>query len=376
MKEPIRVLHIVGNMNRGGTETMLMNLYRNIDKNRIQFDFISFDDEEAHYDKEIRRMGGKIIKISKPSLLGFYKSVSEISNIINEYGPYRVVHAHTLFNSGFAIIASKKLGIKIRITHAHTTSDNEENLLRKIYIKYMRSIINRYSTHILACSNEAGRYLFGKDCSKKNNYSFFPNLIDYKNILEVNNEEVTKFKKERNLDDKLVMGHIGTLKQSKNQKFLIEITHFLVSQNYNVELLLVGQGNMKDELERLVKEYGLEENVLFTGVREDIDIMLHSMDIFIFPSIYEGLGLVLLEAQAAGLPCIVSEAIQEEADLGLGLIKQLNLSDGEVKWSEEILQSANEKKDISRNKIKKVFEEHGYSTKKCISKLMQLYHMQ
>ena len=372
MEKPKRVLHVVGAMNRGGTETMLMNLYRNIDRDKVQFDFISFSEEEAHYDKEIESMGGKIIKLPKPSMLKPNKAISDISNTIKKNGPYEVVHAHTLFNSGFAVKAAKKSNIKVRVTHAHTTLDNEANLIRKIYTKYMRNIINKNSTNLLACSNEAGKYLFGKDILNKSNYTFFSNLIDYKSILNTKYEDIEKFKNDNDLNNKLVIGHVGTLKTSKNQKFLIEITNFLVTQNYNVKLLLVGDGSMRDELESLVNEYGIEKNVIFTGVREDVDVILHSMDIFVFPSIYEGLGLVLLEAQAAGLPCLVSEAIQLEADLKIGLVEKLNLSDGVESWSNKIIKMCDSKK-IDKKTIENVFDSSDYSTEKCINKLMDIY---
>ena len=372
MEKPKRVLHVVGAMNRGGTETMLMNLYRNIDRDKVQFDFISFSEEEAHYDKEIENMGGKIIKLPKPSMLKPSKAISDISNTIKKNGPYEVLHAHTLFNSGFAVKAAKKSNIKVRITHAHTTLDNESSLIRKMYIKYMRNIINKNSTNLLACSNEAGKYLFGEDTLNKSNYTFFSNLIDYKSIINTKYEDIEKFKNDNDLNDKLVIGHVGTLKASKNQKFLIEITESLVSQNYNVKLLLVGDGSMRDELESLVSEYGIEENVIFTGVREDVDVILNSMDIFVFPSIYEGLGLVLLEAQAAGLPCLVSEAIQPEADLKMGLVEKLNLSDGIEAWSNKIIEMCNSKK-IDKKTIENIFESSDYSTEKCINKLMDIY---
>lgn len=363
-----RVLHIVGAMNRGGTETMLMNLYRNIDRSKIQFDFVSFIEEEAHYDEEIKSLGGKVIKILKSN------SVKELSKVIKDNGPYEVIHAHTLFNSGIAMLAAKKCGVKIRIAHAHTTLDYSSNLVRKIYIKFMRYLINHNSTNTLACSKEAGRYLFGDKKIKKDKYNYFPNLINYNDLLKEPNEEVEGFKEQYNLKGSIVIGHIGTFKESKNQRFLLEITKHMKENNIDVKLLLVGEGGLRVQLENLAKEYDVYDKVKFVGIREDINVMLHSMDVFVFPSIYEGLGLVLLEAQAAGLQCIVSEAIQSEADLGLGLIRKLNLSDGVEKWLEEILKVKGMKeKDI--NKINKAFEEKDYSTDKCISKLMKLYNI-
>lgn len=363
-----RVLHVVGSMNRAGTETMLMNIYRNIDREKIQFDFISYDQEEAHYDKEIKSLGGKIIKLSSTT------SVKELVNAIKENGPYNVVHAHTLFNSGIAMLAAKKCGIKTRIAHAHTTLDNSSSMVRKIYINSMRYLINKYSTQTLACSKEAGKYLFGEREINKEKYQYFPNLINYEVLLEKPTKEIEAFKQREGLDKGIVIGHIGTFKKSKNQKFLLEICRHMNEQNIDAKLLLVGDGVLRYELENLAKEYKIIDKVKFIGVREDINVMLYSMDVFVFPSIFEGLGLVLLEAQAAGLPCIVSEAIQPEADLGLNLFTNLRLDDGVEIWAKHIMKSVN-KKEISVDKVSRAFEEKEYSKDRCISKLMKIYNI-
>lgn len=364
-----KILHIVGAMNRAGTETMLMNIYRNIDRQKVQFDFISYSQEEAHYDNEIKELGGKVIKLSSTT------SVKELINAIKENGPYDVVHAHTLFNSGIAMLAAKKCGIKTRISHAHTTLDNNSSMIRKLYTNGMRFLINKYSTKALACSREAGKYLFGEKEINKSKYSYFPNLINYEELLHNPENEVIKFKEEYNLNDGIVIGHIGTLKESKNHKFLIEIAKYMTEQNIDVKLILVGEGSLRKELENLTREYNISDRVHILGIRDDINVMLHSMDVFVFPSIFEGLGLVLLEAQAAGLPCIVSEAIQPEADLGLNLFTNLKLDDGVEIWSKHIIKSVN-KKEISLDNVSRAFEEKEYSKDRCISKLMKIYNIE
>ena len=367
MNKPKRILHVVGAMNMAGTETMLMNIYRNIDRDKIQFDFISYSKEDAHYDDEIKKLGGRVIKLSDS------KSVKELCNAINTYGPYEVVHAHTLFNCGIAMLAAKKCGIKKRVAHAHTTLDDSSSLTRRLYINGMRFLINKYSTNILACSKEAGKYLFGEKETEKDKYNYFPNLINYESMIISPDEEVKKFKKEKNLENSIVIGHIGTFKESKNHRFLIEILNNMTKNGIDAKLLLVGDGSVRREIEQLAKKYNLYDNVKFVGIRDDISTMLHSMDVFVFPSIFEGLGLVLLEAQAAGLPCIVSEAIQPEADLGLGLFNKLDLNDGVEEWSKHIVKLVN-KKELSVQKIENAFEGKEYSTKTCIEKLKDIYN--
>lgn len=368
-----KILHIVGGMNKGGTETMLMNIYRKLDRNLVQFDFLYFTNEETYYDKEILDLGGKIFRIPQMSFIYIYDFINNISNVINLNGPYKVVHAHTLFNCGFAVRAAKKSNVDIRISHAHTTLDNENGIFRKIYIKYMRNMILKYSTNLLSCSDLAGEYLFGEKNIKYDKYTMLPNLISYENIIDVNYKYVKKFKTENNIQkDDLVIGHIGTFKESKNQKFLLKIMSIFKKQNKDVKLLLVGDGSMRNELETMCRDLNISDRVIFTGTRDDIDVILNSMDVFVFPSTFEGLGLVLLEAQAAGLPCVVSEAIQPEADLQLGLFSKLNLSDGAESWSNKIIEVSG-KKETDKQKILDAFDKQGYSTEKCISKLLSIY---
>lgn len=368
-----RVLHIVGGMGKGGTETMLMNIYRKIDRNRIQFDFLYTTNEETYYDKEISKLGGNIFRIDTLSILNINKMVNQICDIIKQNGPYKVIHAHTLFNCGIAMKAAKRNGIDIRISHAHTTADNEIGLVRKIYIYLMRRLIINNSTNLLACSDLAGEYLFGAENIKSDKYTMFPNLISYENIIDINYKDVEKFRIENKLqEDDLVIGHIGTFKESKNQKFLLKIVNVLKEKNKNIKLLLVGDGSMRDELETMCSDLDISNEVIFTGTRDDIDVILNSMDVFVFPSTFEGLGLVLLEAQAAGLPCVVSEAIQPEADLKLGLFSKLNLSDGAEFWANKIIEVYG-KKETNKQKILDAFDKQGYSTEKCISKLLSIY---
>lgn len=370
----IRILHIVGLMNKGGTETMLMNIYRKINRKEIQFDFLVYGQDEGYYDEEIKSLGGNIIKINVPKDTGLKKSINQISETIRHYGEYRAIHAHTLFNSGIAMIAARKNYINIRISHAHTTSDNEESIKRKIYISIMRYLINKNSTRLLACSKEAGKYMFGEKSINSEKYSYFQNLIDYDSIFNYSDKFVEDFKVQNRLNKSIVIGHVGTFKEAKNQKFLLEITKYLKEKNYDVKLLLVGDGDTRAQLEGIINKYDISKNVILMGIRDDVNNLLHCMDIFVFPSTYEGLGLVLLEAQVAGLPCIVSEAIQDEADLKIGLFHRLNLSDDVGQWADKILE-LKESTKIKQEDIKNALDKNGYSTEQCISKLQEIYEV-
>lgn len=361
---PKRILHVVGAMNAAGTETMLMNIYRNIDRNKIQFDFISYQ-ANGHYDEEIKKLGGRIINLSKTL------SVKELYDAIQNYGPFYAVHCHTLFHCGVAVFAAKLAGVRLRISHSHTTFDRSDSFHRKMYMRLMRYAINRFSTKLLACSSQAGRYLFGDN---NLNFTYFPNLIDYRQFLKKKTAEVNRFKMEHGLMDSIVIGHIGRFTDAKNHLFLLEILQSILKKETNVKLLLVGDGELKPQIIGLARKLGIYEKICFAGIRTDVPLILNCMDIFVFPSLHEGLGLVLLEAQAAGLPCVVSEAIQSEADLNINLVSKLFLADGADVWADKILEMAGKKeKDI--DKIIKGFEDNQYSLPAGVAKLMNIYNI-
>lgn len=368
-----RVLHVVGGMNIGGTETMLMNLYRNIDKRKLQFDFISYYSEEGHYDREIINLGGKVINLPAPNMVGPWKAIKDLCRVIKENGPYEVIHCHTLFNCGLATLAGFLCGVKIRISHAHTTSDSKNSIIKRIYIFIMRLLISLFSTDYIACSNSAAQYLFGKKSIKKSKYSYLPNYIDYYRFCRESKN--TDMRKELGIKaDEKVVGHIGRFIDAKNHSFLVQVIANMIKKNPKIRVLLVGDGVLKKDIELQVKSLGLEDKVIFTGEREDISELLGCMDIFIFPSIYEGLGIALLEAQAAGLPCLVSEAIQSEADIGIGLLKKVELSSGVEVWA-EIAMEMIDSKPLDFEVIIQGFERRGYDFESTIHKLYEIYNM-
>lgn len=371
MKEqrPARILHVVGAMNRGGTETMLMNVYRGIQREKIQFDFVSYSNDEAHYDAEIRALGGRVIRLKRTM------SIKELMRAIKTYGPYDAVHAHTLFHCGIASIAAFLCRIPVRISHAHTTADEQAGRMRIIYEMMMRSFIRIFSTNLLACSNQAGSYLFGGGKLVKQKYKYFPNVIDCARFTEADFVKTAEFQAEMGLTDRLVIGHIGRFIGAKNHLFLLSILQELVPKCPTVKLLLVGDGDLRAEIEAHAAHQGLTDYIVFAGIQKDVAAALHSMDIFVFPSIYEGLGLVLLEAQASGVPCLVSEAIQPEADIGLELLDSLPLASGAAKWAEKIL-ALKPSERISTENIIQAFEKQKLMISDGVATLQRLYHVQ
>lgn len=363
----LKVLHVVGAMNRAGTETMLMNIYRNININEMQFDFISYSNKQADYDSEIMDLGGKVIALTKTN------SIKQLYQAMKQHGPYDVVHAHTLLHCGIVMVAASLANVKVRISHAHTTSDNNFNVMRKIYMYLMKLLIIIFSTNLLACSKEAGRYLFGEKLLNSERYIYFPNVIDYSLFMNIPKSAIAKFKVEEGIGKNIVIGHIGTFTKAKNHLFLIEIMENLLRKTPNIKLLLVGDGEERKRIEEEVTHANLLPNIKFLGKRTDIATILNSIDVFVFPSVYEGLGLVLLEAQACGVPCVVSEAIQPEANINAGLMSQISLAEGPPAWANQIVKHLG-KRERNQNKIINGFERNGYSLTKGITTLLNVYH--
>jgi glycosyltransferase EpsF len=340
MNQTVRVLHIFGRMNRGGAETFIMNVYRHIDRTKIQFDFAVHSDQPGHYDEEIRSLGGRIFILPRPRLttLPVYKRA--LTQVLREEGPFATVHSHVHFYSGVPLAVAASAGIPVRIAHSHNTSDGKRSTLsRRLYRWYMRSQIWRYATHMLGCSRPACEALYGPRCWQDSRVRVVHNGID-----------PTPFEllpKDRNLlrdriglpRDFLLIGHVGRFEVQKNHRFLVEIFGSLAARLPTARLVLVGDGPLRPQIEQLVKAKGLENHVFFLGVRADVPEIMGCLDVFLFPSLWEGIPLTLLEAQAAGVPCVVSNVISDEADLGIGLLHPVSLEAGSEVWVDHVMRA-------------------------------------
>lgn len=309
--KPIRVLHIVSKMNRGGVETMLMNYFRNIDKTKVVFDFIEHGekDEESHYDKEIRELGGKIYYVT-PKTKSYYKNTKEMMSIMKENN-YTIVHAHQDAMNSFALKIAKKSGVKVRIAHAHSTGMPASHLKTIIY-NYSIKQLPKYANKFFTCSEKSADYLFPN--VERSKIHYIRNSIDLEKF-KFNNEIRVKKKKDLGLEDFKIIGHVGNFLYPKNHKFIINLFEQLLKCNKQYKLVLCGGNGNIEEIKQLVKSKNLSENVLFLGNREDVNELLNIFDVFILPSIYEGLPVSTIEAQVNGLPVIVSDSITKEINI-------------------------------------------------------------
>ena len=359
MSEPIRVLHVVTHMNRGGLETMIMNYYRQIDRTKIQFDFLTHRDGNKDYDDEIRRLGGIIYHL--PPLNPFDKKgyLKKLDEFFRVHSEYQIVHSHLDCMSAYPLRAAEKYGVPVRIAHSHNTS--QERNLKYLIKLYSKSLIPKYATELFACSEAAGKWMFGNQ-----KFIVMKNAIDCNKYLY--NYEISKqVRKELGIENKLIIGHVGRFNAQKNHKFLIDIFGQIYTQNPEAVLLLVGEGVLMDEIKQKVKERKLEEAVKFLGVRADVERIMQAMDVFVFPSLYEGLPVTLIEAQAVGLPCIVSNKITKEISIASNIVF-LDLTLGAAQWAEECLKNS-QREENACDLVKNT----GFDIKKNAVWLVQYY---
>lgn len=338
---------------------MLMNYYRHMDREKIQFDFLEHRRDRAAYDDEIESLGGRIFRLPRLNPLS-----SDYFHALNAFfaahPEYRIVHSHLDCMSAYPLCAAKNAKVPVRIAHAHSTSqDRNWKLVFKLISK---KLISLYTTDLFACSADAGEWMFGtKDVH------ILPNAIDierYAFNLLIRNQT----KKALGLDDAFVIGHVGRFSAVKNHSFLTDVFAQIKRQEPNSKLLLVGAGSEMQAVQQKVKALGLGADVIFTGVRNDVANLMQAMDVFVFPSLYEGLGIVLIEAQAAGLPCVVSDTIPQEAYL-TDLVTAEKLSSSVEKWAEKILK----KRDFPRTDRRDEIAAHGFDITTEAVKLQEFY---
>ena len=340
----IRVLQIVTYMGRGGLETMLMNYYRHIDRSKVQFDFLVHRDFEADYDKEILKLGGRIYHVSR--LVPWSKSYrNELKNFFKTHPEYKIVHVHQDCLSSVALQCAKECGIPVRIAHSHNS--NQDKNIKYLFKRYYMRKIPETATDLFACGKAAGDWMFGGKT-----YRLLPNAIAIEKYI-YEEEKSKKIKRELGLEENIIIGHIGRFNPQKNHEFLVDIFEKCLEKNRKVTLMLVGDGEGRKEIENKVKKQGLQDKVLFMGVRKDIPELLQVMDVFVFPSLYEGLPVTMIEAQAAGVPAVISDRVSEECIITEGLVKVEGLENTPEQWAEEILKQAKISKNDKSEEIKK-----------------------
>lgn len=327
MGEPIRVLHVVTYMGRGGLETMIMNYYRNIDRSKVQFDFLTHRSERWDYDEEIEKLGGKIYNL--PRLNPFSpKYLKALDDFFRDHKEYKIVHCHQDCLSGIILKYAKKNGVPFTIAHSHN-ANQDKNL--KYLVKLMaKKNITKYADYLFACGKEAGKWMFNTT-----EYTILNNAIDTESYI-YNEEKSLKIRKKLGINNKFVVGHVGRFRHQKNHNFIIDIFKRVSEINKESVLLLVGDGELMNDIKSKVKSLNLADKVIFLGARDDVNNLMQAMDVFLFPSLYEGFPLTMVESQASGLNCIISNKIPNECIVTKN-VKVLSLQESSNYWADEIL---------------------------------------
>lgn len=334
--------------NPGGVESVIMNYYRRIDRTRLQFEFLC-NTQVVAYEEEIKSLGGIIHRV--PARRDGRKNFAEALNLFMQENAEKYcaiwVNVCSLANIDY-LKAAKKFGIPKRIIHCHN-ADNGDSFLRGQLHKINRFQIGKYATDFWTCSEEASRWFFGEKNTKSPKYRLIYNAVDPDNFVQ--KEEVReKYRRELGCENQIVIGHIGRFHFQKNHQFVIEVMKVLKEKRRDIRLLLIGQGELMDEIRQKVRENRMEEMVEFLGVRSDVAQLYQAMDIFLFPSVFEGLPIVLLEAQANGIPCVVSENITEKIKVNDNLYF-LSLSDSPEVWADFILNQALKNGRVTQEKF-------------------------
>jgi glycosyltransferase involved in cell wall biosynthesis len=343
-----RILHIVPDMRSGGLETLIMNIYRNIDRTKIQFDFLVHYRKLAFYDEEIEALGGQIYRLSFREDNHFLGYLKDLNDFFSQHDEYDVVHGHMASLAFIYLKYACKYGINTRIIHSHNT-DTEKTL--KGYIKrYLIKFSSYYANVCFACSEEAGKFLFGNKEFKVINNGIISSKFKY-------NEKIRSTILEKyNAQDKFVVGHIGRFCKQKNHRFLVDIFSCVKEMNDDSELWLIGDGELKEDIQNYVQKLGLENCVKFLGIKKNVEEFYQGMDVFVLPSLFEGLGIVNIEAQTSGLKCVLSDQVPSIVDV-TGNVEFVSLNKTKKEWADIIVKNISyDRKDCQKKVINAGFD--------------------
>lgn len=342
MTQPIRVLQVVTHMNRGGLETMLMNYYRHIDREKVQFDFLVHRTNRADYDDEIESLGGTIYRL--PRLVPWSSTYrSALNTFFKEHPEYQIVHVHQDCLSSVILKAAKQHGIPVRIAHSHTS--NQDRNIKYLIKLYYKRFIPYFATDLFACGKDAGNWMFGSVP-----FQILKNTIDSADYFFDENRRKSVRKSLMIPENALVLGHVGRFSPVKNHAYLIDLFRAVHAKRHDSFLLLIGDGELRPAIAEKIKALSLEDCVVFTGLRSDVPDLLQAMDVFVFPSLYEGLPVTLVEAQASGLPCVISANIPNDCDL-TELITRISLDESPETWAEQIILAKNDSRKNTQSEI-------------------------
>jgi glycosyltransferase involved in cell wall biosynthesis len=373
-RAPIRILHVVGGMVRGGVETWLMHILRHIDRDRFHMDFLVHTTQPCPYDDEVRALGSQIIPCLHPKRPWLY--ARHLKRILGEHGPYDVVHSHVHHYSGYVLHLAQQVGVPVRIAHSHndtTQFQAEAALMRRGYLTLMKRWISRHATMGLAASHGAAVALFGSAWEADSRWQILHYGIDLSPFRGP--VDPAAVRSDIGIPpDAFVVGHVGRFVEQKNHAFLVNIAAEVAKREPRMRLLLVGDGPLRPAIEQQVAQAGLANRVTFAGLRPDVPrMMLGAMDVFVLPSLFEGLPVVGIEVQAAGLPFVLSDAITEELDKLKPLMRRMSLSQPASAWAQVILAERESARAIAQAEALRIIEGSSLNVQTSLKQLEEVY---
>lgn len=364
----VKVLMVAGQMNYGGLETMLMGFLRNIDSNKVHIDFMLNYEKPGVFDDEIRSIGSRIFIMPRLKPQNLFKYIKAVNAFFKEHkGEYDAVHGNLTSVGVIYLTLARKFGVKTRIIHAHYSNvkGNKYSFLERLMLKPLKYC----ATHFFACSDAAGRFCFGEKITKQPNYTIIKNGVDLSRF-SFNENIRGGIRKEMKLEHDYVILHVGRFELEKNHTFLLKVMSEYIKRDAQAVLLLAGTGSLKAEIEDEANKLNINSKVRFLGVRDDIDMLMQAADIFVLPSLHEGLPVSGIEAQAAGLKCLFSDAVTKEADItGNCEFLPISQEDG-GKWVYALAEAKNSK----RVKTDEIITQNGYSIS-CQAKWLENFYL-
>lgn len=371
--EPLRILHVVGRMNRAGIQTWLMHVLRNVDRHQYQMDFLVHTPEPGEYDSEIRALGSRLIVCDSPYKPWLF--ARQMRRALRMYGPYDIVHSHLHHFSGNVLWLARLSGVQQRIAHSHSDTslaDSNASMARRWYLRLMHWLISQHATLGLAGSRKAASALFGPRWEALGSCRVLYYGIDLMPYHQLTGPSEAREELEIP-QNAFVVGHVGRFAEPKNHMFLIKIARALTLRHPSARLLLVGDGPLRSAIEAEVATAGLQDRVIFTGVRADVPRLLGAMDVFVLPSLWEGLPLVGIEAQASGRSVVMSDRVTHEVDIVPGLVQHLSLNQPVDDWVMALTRGKEQSQTTDHRAALAAVEHSPFSIRTSVGALLRYY---
>ena len=367
-----KVLFFVDRLRHGGIQQLILEILKHINKEILQIDVLVFDDGETYpLEDEIKKLGVNLFKIDGwiKTPLSYLKQKKVLDEFYKEHHDYKAVHLHSSSKNFFVLKEAKKYGIPIRIAHSHNIGFQTKNKIKIFVGNILKNALIKNATDYFACSKLAGKWLFGDDIVNSNKFKVIHNAVEYDKF-KFNEQIREQLRNEIEIDDKCILfGNVGRFTNQKNHTFLIDIFNEIHKMNNNTKLILIGIGEKEEEIKQKVKNLNLENDVIFAGFKNNANEYMSAMDVFLMPSLYEGLPVVGVEAQASGLPCFMSkDVITDEVKINENL-KFIDLNNSSKEWAEDILNS-----DLSRYESYQSLKSKGYFIEDTVNELINFYN--